>query len=185
MPRYDADWIDHMLRPDRRGSPSAELTLAYLGLGPGQIVADVGCGPGFFTLPAARIIAPTGLVYAIDVEPRMLELVRSRVAEANIANVEILQGERHRIPLDDDAAHLTICGLVLHDLEDRLGLVRELIRVTRPNGRIAVIEWSPDANDARPNRLRPADTSALFAEAGRPVLEVTPLGTQQYLLVAG
>lgn len=184
MPRFDADWIDSMLRPERRGSPPAEQTLSYLALGPGQVVADVGCGPGFFTLPAATLVATTGLVYAIDVEPRMLDLVRSRAAEAGVTGVETRLGEGRRIPLDDGIAHLTLCALVLHDLEDRLGLVHELIRITRPNGRIAVVEWLPDAADARPNRLRPDETTLLFGEAGRHILEVIPLGTQQYLLVA-
>ncbi len=185
MPRYDADWIDFMLKTERRGSPPAEQTLTYLGLGPGQVVADVGCGPGFFTLPAAKIVAPNGLVYAIDVEPRMLELVQARATAENLAHVEVRSGNGDRIPLDDSTANLTLCALVLHDVEDRLGLVRELARVTRPNGRIAIVEWIPDQGDARPTRLYPQETARLFAEAGRPVLEVSPLGTRQYLLIAG
>ncbi len=185
MPRFDADWIDFMLQPERRGSPPAEQTLTYLGLGPGQIVADVGCGPGFFTLPAARMVAPTGLVYAIDVEPKMLELVQSRAAAENLAGVETRPGDRHRIPLGDATANLTLCALVLHDLDDRLGLVRELARVTRPNGRIAIVEWIPDPDDQRSNRMWPQETASLFVDAGRPVLEVSPLGTRQYLLIAG
>lgn len=185
MPRYDADWIDFMLQTERRGSPPAEQTLTYLGLGPGQIVADVGCGPGFFTLPAARLVAPTGRVYAIDVEPKMLELVAKRAAAENLAGIEVRSGHRDRIPLDDATAHLTLCALVLHDLDDRLGIVRELARVTRPKGRIAIVEWAPDQDDQRPNRLRPQETASLFAEAGLPIIEISPLGSRQYLLIAG
>lgn len=185
MPRYDADWIDSMLQPERRGAPPAEQTLTYLGLKAGQTVADVGCGPGFFTLPAARIVGPTGMVYAIDIEPKMLDLVRTRALAANLEHVEARRGERDRIPLGDATANLTICALLLHDVDDRAGLIRELIRITARNGRIAVVEWIPDVHDPKPNRLQPQETASLFAQAGYPVLEVSPLGTRQYLLVAG
>ncbi len=185
MPRYDADWIDSMLQPDRRGAPPAEQTLAHLDLKAGQIVADVGCGPGFFTLPAARMVGPTGLVYAVDVEPTMLNLVRARATAENLHHIEIRPSHRDRIPLDDATADLTICALLLHDVDDRPGLVRELIRITRRNGRIAVVEWVPDPDDPRPNRLHPQETASLFAHSGYPVRETSPLGTRQYLLIAG
>lgn len=184
MPRYDADWIDYMLRPERRGSPPAEETVAYLGIAPGQTVADVGCGPGYFTLPIARVVGPTGLVYAIDTEPSMLDLVASRAATAGVAGIETRRAEPQRIPLDDGVADLSLGALILHDLPDRLHMVRELIRVTRPGGRIAVVEWVPDEDERRPNRMRPAEVSALFAQASRPVSEVTPLGSGQYLVIA-
>ncbi len=183
MPRFDADWIDFMLRPERRGSPPAEDVLAHLPIAAGQVIADVGCGPGFFTLPLARLVAPGGIVYAIDVEPAMLDLVRSRSAEKRLSGIETIRAEGGRIPLDDARADLTLCGLVLHDLSDREAMARELIRVTRPGGRIAVVEWTPDPDDSRPNRLHPEEAIALFDRAGRQMFQVTPLGKQQYLIV--
>ena len=185
MPRFDADWIDYMLRAERRGSPPAEDTLAYLSIEPGHIVADVGCGPGFFTLPLAHMVAPNGHVYAIDVEPSMLDLVSSRSAAAGLSGIETIRADGTRIPLADALVDLTLCGLLLHDLPDRTRMVRELIRVTRPGGRVAVVEWMPEKDDSRPNRLRPEDVAFLFEEAGRQMTEVTPLGTHQYLLVGG
>ncbi|HVC34954.1 MAG TPA: methyltransferase domain-containing protein [Chloroflexota bacterium] len=183
MPRYDSDWIEQMLRPERRGSPPAEETLADLGLAPGQTVVDVGCGPGFFTLPAATLVAPNGLVCAIDLEPAMLDLVRSRAEAAGIPGIEVRRGDGQRLPLDDAVVDVTVCSLVLHDLDDRLALVREMIRATRPGGRIAVVEWLPEQDDRRPNRMRPEEVTALFTRAGEPAHAVTPLGTSQYLVV--
>ncbi len=184
MPRYDADWIDFMLRPERRESPPAEAILREIGLGPGQIVADVGCGPGFFTLPAARLVGPAGMVYAVDVEPTMLERVQLAAAAEALRNVVVRPSAGLPVPLDDHCADLTLCALVLHDLTDPLPLVRELIRITRPEGRIAVIEWTPEMSDPRRNRIPSTVATRLFAAAGRPNVAITPLSAKQYLLLS-
>lgn len=184
MPRYDDDWIDSMLQTERRGSPPAEETLAMLDPRPGDTVADVGCGPGFYTLAAARLIAPTGVVYAVDVEPRMLALVRQRAAAAGLGNVETLTGVSTGVPLDRALADVALCGLLLHDLSDRRSMIGELKRILRPGGRVVVTEWLPEPGDTRPNRLTPEQTAGLLDAAGLRVVDCLPLGTKQYLIVA-
>jgi ubiquinone/menaquinone biosynthesis C-methylase UbiE len=184
MPRFDADWIDSMLRPERRGAPPAAEMLGSLGLRPADVVVDVGCGPGFYTLPAARLVAPGGRVYAVDLEPRMLDLVRERAAAAGVLNVEIVRSTGPAIPLDDAVADLVIAALLLHDLADRAPMARELRRVARPGGRVVVAEWQPEPNDPRPNRLTPVQTAALLEGAGLRVVASRPLGSKQYLVLA-
>lgn len=184
MPRYDAEWIATMLEPERRGSPPAEEILSSLGLVPGEVVADVGCGPGFFTLPAARLVAPTGRVYAIDVAPPMLEMVRTRAQRDGVDRIETILSDGLRIPLDDDVSDLTLGGLILHDLEDRLAFARELDRITRPTGRIAIIEWQVGAGNDHRKRIPPEEVTEVLVRVGRRVAEVRPLGTRQYLVVA-
>jgi ubiquinone/menaquinone biosynthesis C-methylase UbiE len=183
MARYDADWIDSMLEPERRGSLTAEETLAEIGAQPGLTVADVGCGPGFFTLAAARAVTPSGNVYAIDVETAMLDLIRNRATADGLGNVQIRRSTGSRIPLDDASVDLTLCGLVLHDLEDRAAFVGELARITRPSGHIAVVEWTPEIGDTRHNRLAPEQVVRLFAQVGRATARITPSGTKQYLVL--
>lgn len=185
MARYDADWIDSMLRPERRGAFPAEHTLAELALGRGSVVADVGCGPGFYTLPAARLVAPDGRVYAIDLEPRMTERVQQRAALEGLGNiVETIRGDRARIPLDDEVADLTIAALLLHDLAERPAMVRDLARVTRAGGRVVAIEWTPEPDDTRPNRLTPDQTRGLLRDGGLHPDQPRRIGEKQYLVVA-
>ena len=182
--RYDADWIASMLDPARRGSPPAEETIARLGVRPGQVVADVGCGPGFFTLPLARRVWPGGRVYAIDIEPRMLDIIRARAADEGLNGIETRCAAEEGIPLDSGMVDLALCGLVLHDLADRASMGAELARVVRPGGRVAVIEWMPASGEERPNRLSPEETARLLAAAGLCVEGSEPVGTRQYLVVA-
>lgn len=184
MPRFDAEWIEFMLRPELRGAPSAEETLKLIGPRPGQMVADVGCGPGFFTLPAAVAVGPTGRVYAVDIATQMLELVRARAAAARLDNVETRQASELALPLDDASADVTICGLVLHDLVDRVAMARELARITRPDGAIAVIEWTVESDFKRPNRVPPDELARLLADVGRHPGAAIPLEPKQYLMLA-
>jgi ubiquinone/menaquinone biosynthesis C-methylase UbiE len=159
--------------------------LGEIGVGPGDVVVDVGCGPGFYTIPAARAVAPRGKVCAIDVEEKMLDLVRARAEEAGVVTVvETRRSDGGQIPIDSAVADLTIAALLLHDLADRPGMIRDLSRVTRSGGRIAVVEWTPSPAETRPNRLTPEQTAHLLEAGGLEVLESRPLSEQQYLVVA-
>lgn len=185
MARYDADWIDSMLRPERRGAFPAEHTLAELAPRPDSVIADVGCGPGYYTIPAARLLGPTGRVYAIDLEPRMTERVQQRAALEGLGHiVKTIRGDRERIPLEDETADLTIAALLLHDLTERLAMVRDLARVTRNGGRVVAIEWAPDPDDTRLNRLAPEQTARLLRDGGLDSDPPRMIGEKQYLVVA-
>src|SRR6266540_3799342 len=73
--------------PERLAWQKPDEVVAALGLRPGDVACDVGVGPGYFALRIARAVGPSGRVHAIDVEPRMLEILARRVADAGLANV--------------------------------------------------------------------------------------------------
>jgi len=184
VPRYDADWIDSMLKEARRGAPPAEDTLREIGLQRGEVIADVGCGPGFFTIPALRVVSPSGWVHALDREPSMLSLVQQQASEEGLDHLQTHLVESEGIPLANAVADLTICSLLLHDLDQRESFVTELARITRPLGRIAIIEWVPEPSETRKNRLSPELTAILIERTGRKVQINRQIGPLQYLVVA-
>jgi ubiquinone/menaquinone biosynthesis C-methylase UbiE len=183
VPRYDAGWVRDMLEPRRRGSPTAEEIVAAIGIRPGDAVADVGCGPGFLTIPAARAAGPTGRVDAIDLKPSMLDLVRQQAALAGLTNVVTAQPIGAALPLPDRCANVVICALLLHDLDDSEAMLRELARVAMPEARLAIVEWVPHPGDPRPNRLPPEHIAQLLRGIGRAPGPVIPLPPEQYLVV--
>ena len=184
MPRFDADWIASMLEQDRRGSASAEETLKDIGLERGEVVADIGSGPGFFTIPSLQIVAPTGWVHAVDREPAMLSFVEDLARQQGLDRLQTHLATGNEIPLADASADVTICSLLLHDVEARESLVFELGRITRPRGRLVVVEWIPEPNESRPNRIAPEVTVGLVEAIGRAVQINRPIGARQYLIVA-
>jgi ubiquinone/menaquinone biosynthesis C-methylase UbiE len=183
VPRYDAEWIQVMLRPELRGSPTPEEIIAAIAVRPGDIVADVGCGPGFLTIPAAVAVGSSGRVYAVDVEPSMLDVVRQRSAAVPIENVVTLGPGGTTLPLPDRTADVTLCSLVLHDLDDPEALMREIARITRSTGKVAIVEWIPEVENARQNRIPPAVVARYLTDIGFRAGDPIPLPPAQYLIV--
>ena len=187
-PRYDAEWIGNMLDTDNRlgGLPPSEF-LKSAGLSRGDTVVDVGCGPGFMTLPAAELVGPTGRVYAVDIERRMLELVDRRAAEAGLGNVTTVFNAGDGIAVPDCVADLALCGLVLHYFPDEAGresLVRDIGRMMRSGGRCLFIEHVPQPADDPKERMNPEAMTNLLERAGFETGEPRDLIERQYLLIA-
>ena len=104
--KSDAEGIAILLSDERRAKLPPEATLSAAGVASGQTVVDVGCGPGYFTLPAAELVGPRGKVYGVDVQPEMVEACRQRAAEAGVRQVEVLQSSETHVPLADGIADL-------------------------------------------------------------------------------
>lgn len=172
-PRYDAEWVASLLSQERADVEQPELMLARIGLKPGGIVADVGCGPGFFTLPAARLAGKEGHVHAVDTEPAMLELVEERAEDQGLDNVTAIPTSGEHVPLPDGCCDVVICGLVLHHLAEahRGSMANELARLCKPGGTVLVVEWTPREGETRRDRMGPRETAGLLEAAALRVVE--------------
>ena len=153
--RYGEEWKAGLLDPGRRlhGLGVAEF-LEDAGLGPRMTMVDYGCGPGFVTLHAAEMVGPEGRVYGLDIHEGMVELTRSRAAEAGLGNVTALQNDGPHAPLPDGAWPIMVtCILVLHYKESRRERQAVVIAdvdaaAQARRGRVVVIQWD------RPRVLR-------------------------------
>ena len=187
-PRYDNEWVARMLDVEGRlGKLIPEELLVSTGLALHQTVVDVGCGPGFFTLPAAVIVGDLGRVYAVDIEQRMLDLVNSYAAKLGLENVLTVYSRGGRAPLPDQIADYAICSLLIHDQPDhagRVNMVKDIRRLLRKDGRLLVIEWTPQPDDDPARRLTADEMVAVLRDAGLEFDDPQPLGEKQYMLVA-
>ncbi len=127
--------------PERARLLPPEDLLRRAGLGSGMRVADVGCGPGFFTLPAARIVGPEGRVYALDISPEMLDVVKDKVQAAGLGQVEPVLSAEGEIPLPDAGVDFALMAFVLHEAVDAAGMADEVSRILADRGRLLLLEW--------------------------------------------
>lgn len=125
----------------RDGWQQPERVIAELGIGPGDRVADLGAGSGYFTLRLAQAVGPEGRVYAVDVDEEMNEYLRSRVEQAGAANVEVIQGRFEDPLLPDGGVDLVLTVDTYHHIDDRPSYFRNLRRDLAPGGRVAVIDY--------------------------------------------
>ena len=169
-PRYDKEWIDGLLDSDKRlGRLSPEEFLRQSGLMDGMSVVDYGCGPGLFTIAAANVVGPQGLVYALDIEPKMVALVARRAVEAGLDNVKAALNKDIVAQLPDAVADFGICALVLHYYDrhdERSGVARELGRLVKGGGRVLVVQRTPSHANAPSQMLSVDETTSILVEAG-------------------
>ncbi|PNX52911.1 MAG: hypothetical protein BV458_07215 [Thermoplasmata archaeon M9B2D] len=133
-------------RPRKRIQPPRMLVEA-LGLRPGAIVAEIGCGPGTFTIDVAKAVSPNGHVYAIDIQQGMLDQLQSNIDREHIANVyPILADASGRIPLDEESVDFIYSVTVLPEIPDRIGALKEVRRLLKSGGLYADAElvFDPD-----------------------------------------
>lgn len=110
----------------------------------GMIVADIGAGSGAFAIPLARIVGDGGKVYAIDINKEVLVKIKRDAKEAGLSNVEIIWADsevKDGTKLSDNSVDFVLVSNLLFQAEDKKGLVEEIIRILKPKGMIAVIEW--------------------------------------------
>ncbi|RRJ85177.1 methyltransferase domain-containing protein [Aestuariirhabdus litorea] len=134
--RYDCQHALLTARSDQRGR---EL-LVKLALAPGDRVLDAGAGTGSSGLRAARRVGESGRVTLLDSSPGMLAVARQRIERAQLqGRVAVVDGDMHRLPFADNSFDAVLSSYSLCPLADPLQAVRELFRVTRPGGCIAIV----------------------------------------------
>ncbi|MCD6484977.1 MAG: class I SAM-dependent methyltransferase [Candidatus Odinarchaeota archaeon] len=118
--------------------------LKEAGLKPGQEVLEVGCGPGFFTVPAAEIVGEKGRVYALDVNPVAVENVRRKISKKRLMNVKVLLADATKTGLPDKSVDIAFLFGVIHALDDVTAVMQEMYRVLKSNGILSIQKswWS-------------------------------------------
>jgi len=116
-------------------SPPVEL-ISKLDIGKADVVVDFGCGPGFFTVPLAKV---AGKVIGIDVSPRMLERAASYASRSKVP-IEFVRSDGTDIRLGDDSVDMILLNHVFHELKDRGKVLSEFLRIMKLSGRLAIVE---------------------------------------------
>ena len=148
-PRNMDDYIARMESPDRAQWQKPERVISALELRPGERVADVGCGPGYFTMPLAEAVGPTGKVWAVDIEPKMIERVQDHVTKRELHNVEPLLSREDDPGLPEGVVDTVLIVNTYHHFNYRPVYVSKLKRALAPGGRIVIIDFVPKSRDER------------------------------------
>lgn len=184
--RFDARQRFRLLSEEREAALQPDFLLRDLGLGEGMTLADIGCGPGFFTIPAARIVGENGGIFAADIEGEMLSTTRSRANEAGLTNVRIVKTSDREIPIAPNTCDFVLLAFIIHEVEHRASFLHRAARLLKPGGRLAILEWEKVEETAGPpveERLTPEDVVADAEAAGLKPVEERSVTPTQYLRV--
>jgi len=149
--RFSFEKAHKLDAPERHEEQPAEWLLPHLRLEPESVVLDLGAGTGYFARPIARELAKlggAGRMIALDVEPRMLELLAERASQEELADrietVTCDAGRPEPLPLaSGSVSHVVLVG-VYHELGDRLRTMAEVHRVLQPGGLVLIVDWDVD-----------------------------------------
>jgi ubiquinone/menaquinone biosynthesis C-methylase UbiE len=133
-----APWL---VRESRQREEDCRTMLKALQVKPGQTVCDMGCGNGFYTLQLARLVGPKGLVYAVDIQPEMLQMLVRNAAEARLANIRPVLSTPIDPRLPAGAIDMMLCVDVYHEFshpEAMLGKIKESLA---DNGQLVLVEF--------------------------------------------
>ncbi len=162
-------------------------TLMSLGLKEEDIVADIGCGIGFFTITAAEIVGEKGKVFAMDISKEMLDEVENKVKENNILNIETVLTNENDLKLKDGKVSFAFISQVLHESEDLNKFLNEIKRIICRKGKIAIVEWQKIEGEFGPaldHRIDKADLIKKLASLGFSNIESLDIGKDFYGLTA-
>lgn len=158
-----------------------QALIDLLGVKPGQQIAEIGAGPGRLAVALARAVGPAGHVFASDLDPQRREDIRARAASSGLTNVTVIEGAAGDTTLPDACCHAIAMRAVYHHVQDPDAFTASVARALRPGGRLAVIDFEPNAlwlHGGAPDGTRRAghgvsraDAIAEFRRAGLVVKE--------------
>jgi ubiquinone/menaquinone biosynthesis C-methylase UbiE len=140
-PVHLADYVARLEAPERAAWQMPDQVVAALALRPGQVVADLGAGPGYFSLRLARKVGRRGRVFAVDVEPVILTMLRERIAAQKVAQVTPVLGLPGDPLLPPASCDRVLSVNAYHHYPDGPAALRRMAQLLRRSGRVALIDF--------------------------------------------
>lgn len=176
-----------LLSEERYRTMPPDTILNRLPLRPADTIADIGCGPGFFTLPLAER-APQGTIYAVDVAQQMLDMVTERATEAGLGNIRTMLVGETALDLPPASLDGAMLGLVYHEFPDRVAYLRQLAALVRLGSWLALLDWdvrqNPGGGPPLEHRIAPDIAASELAAAGWRITAREMATEWIYLLIA-
>jgi tRNA A58 N-methylase Trm61 len=138
MSFHGARWLN---RPEREEEERLSKLVELLDLKPGSTAADIGAGSGVLTEQLARVVGPKGQVFAVDIQDEMLALIRERMKQEGLKNVETVLGEITSPKLEAESVDLMLLVDVYHEFSHPYEMTEAMARALRPGGRLVLVEY--------------------------------------------
>ena len=183
MGHEGASWLE---RAGRERDEAPARAIRALDLRPGQVIADIGAGSGYYTVRLADAVGATGRVYATDIQPEMLAIIEGRVRDRSVRNIETVRGTETGTGLPDGALDLALMVDVYHELAQPQAFLRSLARALKPNGQLVLIEFrkeDPQVPIREDHKMSVAEARAELEAEGFRFVRVIGVLPWQHILV--
>ncbi len=172
---------------ERRRWQNPEEILKRAGLKRDMTFMDIGCGQGFFTIPAARIVGSGGKIYALDISLENISILRQKAMVAGIENITALAAGAEDSVLCESCADIVFFGIVLHDFKDPLKVLANARCMLKPAGWLVNLDWKKGKTPfGPPDHIRFSEEKAgqLIVSQGFKIKSVSNSGLYHYVIIA-
>jgi protein-L-isoaspartate O-methyltransferase len=138
MGHLAADWLE---RPEREREEQPAKLMEALKLKPGDVVADIGAGSGYYTFRLSERVGAKGKVLAVDIQPEMLALIRKRMKDRDVTNIEVVHGTVSDPKLPEKSVDLILMVDVYHEFSHPWEMTTHMVRALKPGGRLVFVEF--------------------------------------------
>lgn len=138
MHKFNIKSIEKLDNEERRKSMPPEETLLKFKIKDDGDLLDVGCGIGYFTIPAARLLRSNRAI-GIDIIPEMIDI--AKIKATDIDNIEFKVSGEYSFPVDNNSMKYVLISNVIHEIEDKIKYLNEVKRVLKENGYFLIIDW--------------------------------------------
>jgi len=138
MHKFDIKNLEKLDNPKRRQIMPPEETLRKFNISNKGTLLDIGCGIGYFTIPAA-IILTQGKVIGLDIMSEIIDIAKEKAT--NISNIEFRKSDEYSFPIDSASIDYVFICNVIHEIEDKPRYFKEIKRVLKPKGFLCIIDW--------------------------------------------
>ena len=150
-------------------------------------VLDIGCGTGYFTIPAIDIVSTGGVVYGLDTSQEMLDMLKDRLGPTPPSTLSLVKTGEYEFNLQPRCATFAFMCNVLHEVDDPGRLINAVLAILAPGGRFALIDWVRKSSDFGPpeaHRLEQSFVEQLLEAGGLDISETGFIGEEFFSLVS-
>ncbi len=172
---------------ERRKWQDPEAILKRIGLDPGDTFIDVGCGEGFFALPAARIVGSSGIVYGVDIDAGSVRRLGEVARRDGLTNLFLRVAPAEETVFCESCADYVFFGIDLHDFRDPGLVILNAKKMLRPEGKLIDLDWKKEQTPMGPPlgiRFSEKEASALIEASNMRVVHIRDEGPYHYLITA-
>jgi predicted methyltransferase len=177
-------WLE---RSTRAGEELPDDIVAAMELMPGQTVADIGSGSGYFTRRLARAVGPEGIVYGVDIQPEMLEIMQRLAEREGIDNITPVLGETADPKLPENSVDWILLVDTYHEFQEPEAMLAAMHRCLKDDGRVALIEYRLEGDSAahikRDHRMSVRQVLAEWNPAGYELVDLMEFLPSQHFFV--
>ncbi|MCJ7691588.1 MAG: class I SAM-dependent methyltransferase [Clostridiaceae bacterium] len=180
MHKFNIKNMEKLDNTERRRTMPPEETLLKFKIEDNGALLDVGCGIGYFTVPASKLLK-NNKVIGVDIVPEILDF--ARVKATGINNIEFITSEEYTFPIEDDSFKYVLISNVIHEVVDKARYFNEVKRVLKDDGYFLIIDWDKRKMEMGPSindRISICDMMELCSKAGLRTVERVDISPNHY-----